>query len=97
MTEPAELKEHAARRANFALGRFAHVIRSFSIRLSDANGPRGGIDVEALALVEMEAGTRLVVRGRYATPREAVGALIDRVRGAVQRNHQRVVKTFHGR
>lgn len=93
----AELRELTERRSRFALGHFAHIIRSCNLRLSDANGPRGGVDVDAVALVEMIAGGKLVVRGRYTTPREAIGAIIDRVRGVVQRNHQRVVKSFQGR
>jgi putative sigma-54 modulation protein len=38
------LLEHIERRLRFALGRFAGRIAGVSARLSDVNGPRGGID-----------------------------------------------------
>jgi ribosome-associated translation inhibitor RaiA len=83
----------AIRRLGYALGRFAHLIGNISLRLSDTNGPKGGVDVEALALVELRQGTRLVVRGAYASPQEAVSAIVERVRHNVQRCHDRLAKT----
>jgi ribosome-associated translation inhibitor RaiA len=48
------LLEHLERRLRFALGRFASRIAGVSVRLSDVNGPRGGIDKRcriAIALI----------------------------------------------
>ncbi len=39
-----DLAEFIERRLRFALGRFAGRIDRVSIRLSDVNGPRGGVD-----------------------------------------------------
>lgn len=40
----AELKDYVKRRVHFSLGRFAGRIGSLSVRLTDINGPRGGLD-----------------------------------------------------
>src|SRR3954466_7046464 len=48
------LKGHIERRLRFALGRFAARIHRWTVRLTDVNGPRGGIDKRcriAVALV----------------------------------------------
>ena len=39
-----ELRDHIERRLRFALRRFATRIDRLTVRLSDVNGPRGGID-----------------------------------------------------
>ncbi len=91
------LKEHAARRLEHALGRLAHRITRVTLRLADVNGPKGGVDVEALAVVEMANGTPVVVKGLYASPDDAIGAILERVRTAVARCQDRVVRTFRGR
>ena len=38
------LRDHAVRRIRFHLGQFAHEISSVLVRISDVNGPRGGVD-----------------------------------------------------
>ena len=91
------LKELAVRRIGYALGRFAHGIRTITLRLADINGPRGGVDVEALALVELSQGTRLVVRGQYGSPQDAISGIVERLRSSVGRSHDRAVRAFHGR
>lgn len=40
----ADLRDYIERRLRFALGRFADRIGRVTARLSDVNGPRGGID-----------------------------------------------------
>ena len=91
------LKELAVRRIGYALGRFAPGIRTITLRLADINGPRGGVDVEALALVELSQGTRLVVRGQYGSPQDAISGIVERLRSSVGRSHDRAVRAFHGR
>jgi putative sigma-54 modulation protein len=90
------LHDAATRRLSYALGRFAHRIARVTLRLYDTNGPRGGIDVEALALVELRQGTRLVVRGMYGSPQEAISGIVDRVRTSVVRCQDRLVQSFRG-
>lgn len=38
------MRVHAQRRLHFSLGRFATRIRRATVRVGDANGPRGGVD-----------------------------------------------------
>jgi putative sigma-54 modulation protein len=91
------LKDLAVRRIGYALGRFAHGIRTITLRLADINGPRGGVDVEVLALVEMSQGTRLVIRGQYGSTQDAISGIVERLRSSVGRSHDRAVRSFVGR
>lgn len=48
-----ELKEHLERRLQFALNRFADRIAGVTVRISDVNGPRGGIDKRCAIVVAL--------------------------------------------
>lgn len=88
-----ELHDLATQRLTRALSRFAHRIGRITVRLYDTNGPKGGVDVDALVLVELRQGTRLVVRGAYASPHAAIAGIAERVRQSVLRVHDRLVTT----
>lgn len=60
----------ARKRLEFALGRFAGRVRSLTVRLTDVNGPRGGLDKKCLIAVRL---TRL----RHEVVIEDVGANHD--------------------
>lgn len=49
------------KRLEFALGRFAGRVRSLTVRLTDANGPRGGCDKKCVIAVRLTVPRRLVV------------------------------------
>lgn len=51
------------RRIRFALGRFGASVSEVTVRLTDINGPRGGIDKECLVVAELRKGGEVVVRG----------------------------------
>ena len=87
-----EAHDAAVQRLGRALGRFAHRVGRITVRLYDTNGPKGGVDVDALALIELRQGTRLVVRGAYASPQAAISGIVERVRHSVQRVHDRMVQ-----
>lgn len=53
--------DFAQRRLEFALGRFAGRVRSLSVRLTDLNGPRGGLDKKCLIAVRLERPRRVIV------------------------------------
>ncbi len=91
------LADLAQRRLGHALGRFAHRIASVNLRFDDVNGPRGGRDIECLAVVALTPHGQMVVRGAYDTPAQAVTDILERVRANLQRNHERLVQTLHGR
>lgn len=49
----SDIREYIERRAEFALGRFDHVIVDLTVSLEDTNGPRGGIDQQCKIRVNM--------------------------------------------
>lgn len=51
----------ARRRLEFALGRFAGRVRSLDLRLTDENGPRGGLDRRCRLVVRLTRPYRLIV------------------------------------
>ncbi len=58
---PSETVALAQRRLDFALGRFAGRVRSLSVRLTDLNGPRGGMDKKCLIAVRLSRPRRVIV------------------------------------
>ena len=70
------LKDHIERRLRYALGRFAAPIQRLTVRLTDVNGPRGGLYCcrrIAVALVPRGVVTVLGWRGRPVRPRRRRG------------------------
>jgi ribosome-associated translation inhibitor RaiA len=49
------LREYIDRRLRFALGRFGPAIDHVSVRVGDANGPRGGVDKHCQIVVKLRA------------------------------------------
>ncbi|GAA5165179.1 HPF/RaiA family ribosome-associated protein [Viridibacterium curvum] len=68
------IREHASRRATFALSRLSSRIRRVTIHLSDENGPRGGVDKRCLVSVQLEGAPEAVVEDSGSD----VYTLIDR-------------------
>ncbi len=75
----------AAERTHAALGRFASQVRSVALRLSDENGPRGGVDRRCVAEVQLVDGQRLVTHELSADWGEAVGNAVGRAAGMLRR------------
>lgn len=50
-----ELREYISRRLHFALGRFGPALERVSVRVSDVNGPRGGMDKQCRIRAELRA------------------------------------------
>lgn len=54
------IKDYIERRLRFSLGRFGNQLGKVSVRVSDLNGPRGGVDKSCRISVELlPAGTVL--------------------------------------
>ena len=75
----------AAERTQAALGRFAGQVRSVALRLSDENGPRGGVDRRCVAEVQLVDGQRLVTHELSTDWGEAVGHAVGRAAGMLKR------------
>jgi len=73
-----DLKEHIKRRVRFALGRFAGKLRTVSVRLSDNNGPRGGVDQCCLVVLQLGRQRSILVRERQDSAQSAVALAVER-------------------
>ncbi len=83
---PTESEAFAQRQLQFALGRFGDRVRSFTVRLSDLNGPKGGVDKRCLVTVRLSRPRRVVVVEEVDAKEAAVIArAVDRASRAVAR------------
>lgn len=55
------ISEHIDKRIRFALARIGHRLRRVEVRLSDINGPRGGVDKRCLIEVRIDRHPPIVV------------------------------------
>ncbi len=79
------LVDLAQRRAGFAFARFGDLVRDIEIRLSDVNGPRGGIGIACLARVRLARGGDLVVEGAASSPEDGIAQVMERLAGRLRR------------
>jgi putative sigma-54 modulation protein len=83
------LEEYATHRLYFALRRFANNIRKVTVRLSDQNGPRGGVDTRCVIAVDLERGGALLVEATAAWPATAIDAAAKRISETLRRRGDR--------
>lgn len=80
------------------LGKFAWSIERVSVRLRDANGPRGGVDQECTVKVVLSGLPSVVVKRRNALAQVAIDEALRAVERAVRRSvRRRRMKPLHGR
>lgn len=83
---PPSLALLARRRFEFALGRFGARVGSLTVRLTDLNGPRGGVDKHCLVAIRLTSPRRLIViEDTDAEAEAAIGHAADRSARAVAR------------
>src|SRR3982751_2969006 len=83
------LKGHIERRLRFALGRFAARIRRLTVRLTDVNGPRGGLDKRCRIAVALVPRGTVTVEGAGDDPFALVAGAAKRAGRAVRRELER--------
>jgi hypothetical protein len=85
------LREYAERRLAFALRGFEGRARHLKVRLSDVNGPRGGVDSRCSITLQLRDGRSIGVETTSAWPfasvTHAAKHLIAAVRREVDRAH----------
>jgi hypothetical protein len=80
------------------LGKFAWSIERVTVRMRDANGPRGGVDQECTVKVVLSGLPSVVVRRRHASLEVALYEATLAVEQAVWRRvSRRRMKPLHGR
>ena len=88
------LRQHCERRLRFALGPASNRLRHLSVRLSDVNGPRGGVDKRCV-IRATAAGMPPVVIAHYETD---IYAAIDRAAERLSRSlTRRLQRSLHER
>jgi ribosome-associated translation inhibitor RaiA len=84
---------HVERRIHYALDRVMARIAAVEVRLSDINGPRGGVDKQCGLLVRLADGRTVVVRERDT----CVYRVVDRATTRVKRLVSEQLKRRRGR
>jgi ribosomal subunit interface protein len=84
-----QLREHVERRINFALGHFDRRVWRVAVSLSDANGPKGGVDKQCQILIHLRRGNPVKVKDVDVDFRTVVDRAADRAGRAVARRLQR--------
>jgi ribosomal subunit interface protein len=79
------LGAYAERRALFAMGRFSPRIERVSVTLSDANGPRGGVDKECQIVARLRPSGGLRVEEQDVDVYVAIDRATERLARAVAR------------
>jgi hypothetical protein len=88
--EPSDLlRDHAVRRVHFHLSRFGPEIHRVQVRVSDVNGPKGGIDKQCQVTVRGRRMGPVVVDDLSADAWSAVDLAIERAGRAVGRELER--------
>ena len=93
METTAAIQDHVERRVLFAVGRFAPRVEEVSVRLGDANGPRGGNDKTCRAVATVSGVGQVFVEDvdadLYAAVDRAASRLGRTVSRAVERRRDR--------
>ncbi len=84
-----ELEQYIERRLRFALGRFAGRIGRVTVRLSDVNGPRGGVDKRCQMVVALVPRGVVMVEGSGDDAFALIAATAKRAGRAVRRERER--------
>jgi ribosome-associated translation inhibitor RaiA len=83
------LHAYAMRRMSFAVRRFAHRVRRVTVRLTDENGPRGGVDSRCAITAELSGRAPLFVEATAAWPFAAITDAAARLNEALRRHVER--------
>jgi putative sigma-54 modulation protein len=76
---------HVERRLYFALGRFGRRVRAARVRMTDVNGPKGGLDTECHIVLRLDPSGSLEISDLGGDVYAAVDAAADRVSRSIGR------------
>ncbi|MEY3200637.1 MAG: hypothetical protein RIR70_187 [Pseudomonadota bacterium] len=75
----AAIEQHIRRRLQFALDWARHGIGRVTVRLSDENGPRGGLDKRCAIVVSLPAQSELVIEDTRDDIYRAIDHAVERL------------------
>lgn len=79
------IREHVEKRIRFALSRIGHRLKRVDVRLSDLNGPRGGVDKRCLIEVRINRHPPVIVTDVQSDLYTCVDRACARARRTVMR------------
>ncbi|MCC6195621.1 MAG: CBS domain-containing protein [Burkholderiales bacterium] len=82
-------RDYLRRKLGRKLGKFATAIERASVRIEDANGPRGGVDKRCEIKVVLSGLPSVVVTERHQSLQAAMDGAIDRITRTVRRALER--------
>ena len=86
------------RKLGMRLGKFATSIERVSVRVTDTNGPRGGVDQVCSVKVVLSGLPSVVIERRHAALHAAIGVALHATEHAVRRSvRRRRMKPLRGR
>jgi putative sigma-54 modulation protein len=91
------LRRHAERRLAFGLRRFDRWIGGVKVRISDVNGPRGGMDKSCQIMAEMLPTGLVRVEATDSDAYVVIDRAADRLEQAVRRHVWRIRDARRGR
>lgn len=83
------LHEYVQHRLSFALRRFVHRVRHVTVRLTDENGPRRGVDSRCSITADLVDGGQLFVEATAAWPYAAITLAAGRLSETLRRHVDR--------
>ncbi len=84
-----KISRKVTRRARLALSRFDTSIQAVTIRITDTNGPKGGIDMRCVVLMKLMSVGELVVHGEGENVFSALNQCLSRADRAISRSLER--------
>ena len=80
------LQQYMSRRLSLALRRFQNAVRHVTVRMTDENGPRGGVDTRCAITADLTDGRRIFVEATAAWPFAAASQAAARLNEALRRH-----------
>lgn len=89
---PDTLREYAERRLSCAIRNFERRINRVTVRISDLNGPKGGVDAHCSIAADLNDGTRILAKATTAWPFASVKQAASRLSEALRREIKRTTQ-----
>lgn len=84
-----KISRKIARKARLALSRFETSIQAITIRITDTNGPKGGIDIRCVVAMKLISVGEIVVRGEGENVFSALKQCLSRADKTINRSLER--------